>query len=66
MLCRIDILAREEKSVRVIATRYAIGHHLGEVRQAAIRERERLNAPGYRVHDVHTAKEIEEVWESRD
>jgi len=63
MLCRIDVLAREDKTVWVIATRYAIGSSLGEVRQAVTRERERFNAPGYRLLDVHTAEKVEEVWD---
>ncbi len=61
MLCRIDVLARDEKKVRVLATRLVIGASLREVQQTADRERERFNAPGYRVRDLHTDR-VEEVW----
>lgn len=61
MFCRIDILNRDEKAVRVIATRYVTGANMDEIQEAADHACQRFNAPGYRVRDMHTER-VEEVW----
>ncbi len=62
MLCRIDILRREAKSPRVVATRYKTGASFEELQQHADQERRTHQAEGFRLHDLHTG-ETKEIWD---
>lgn len=70
MFCRLEILTRDgpsvpasqRPSVRVIATRYLTGVSLAEIKETADRVCQKVNAPGYRITDLHTER-VEEDWQ---
>lgn len=62
MFCRLEILTRDVHGVRVIATRYVTGAGLADVKETADSFCRKLNAPGYRISDLHTER-VEEDWD---
>lgn len=56
------MLTRDDHGVRVIMTRYVTGSSLTDVKETADHACRKVNAPAYRLSDLHTER-VEEHWD---